>query len=471
MDNNSIMELLSYVGGKDNIKSVMHCMTRLRFHLFDVAKCSVDDIKKIKGVLGCQNSAGEIQVIIGPGVTEVYNAVCRIGGFEEQTAINENLDEKLTNGVGEKLTVKSALIQMLNAVSGCLSPIIPAFVVMGLLNLIAAVLGPSMLHVISDQSDLYLILYWTSKAILYFLPFFIAYTGAKKFGANIITSMILSAILLYPDFVARVETGGDFSIYGIPMTLAAYSGSVLPMIMITWCQAKIEKGLRKILPKMFHSIFLDLFTVLLLLPIGLCILGPIGQIAGSWLAGILMKLYEIAGPVETTIMGATRCILLGTGMAYPIFTLMLANFMQTGVDFAYLAIMAPYTGAIMGATLGYFLKTKKADQKKLALTCFASGMLGGVSEPAIFGILFVNRKTLIAQMIGGAVSGLYIGLTHTGFYTFAASNFMCVLAYAGGTTVNFINGCISYAIALIIPVIVLMIIGVDDREPLKNSRR
>lgn len=461
MNNEMIREILDNVGGKENVQSVMHCMTRLRFHLKDVSKCKIERIRAINGVLGCQNSAGEIQIIIGPGVTEVYNAVCKAGGFAEEETIDENLDTELVH-TKEKVSVKQALIRLLNAVSGCLSPIIPAFVVMGLLNLIAALLGPTMLHIISDQSDLYLILLWTSKAILYFLPFFIAYTGAKKFGANLITSMIIAAVLVYPDFVARIATGEPFTVYGIPMTLATYSGSVLPMIMITWCQSKIEKVLRKALPKMFHSIFLDLLTVLIILPIGLCVLGPIGQIAGSWLAGVLMKLYEVAGPVETTLMGATRCILLGTGMAYPIFTLMLANFMQTGVDFAYLAIAAPYGGAIMGATFGYFLKTKKADQKKLAMTCFASGMLGGVSEPAIFGILFVNRKTLIAQMIGGAVSGLYIGITHTGFYTFASSNFMSVLSYAGGSRMNFMNGCIAYALALIVPVIVLMITGVED---------
>ncbi len=189
-------EVLAAVGGKDNVSNVAHCMTRLRFTLKDNGLPNLEEIKKIKGVLGVQISGGQFQVIIGQNVNKVYEHVCKLSDFEAQKTVEENLDAPK-----EKLTVKTALSKAMNILSGSITPLIPIMLVAGMFKMIVAVFGPTMLGVLSEGSDLYTLFTFIGDAGFYFMPVFLGYTSAKKMGATPVLGMLLGAILIHPTFL------------------------------------------------------------------------------------------------------------------------------------------------------------------------------------------------------------------------------------------------------------------------------
>jgi PTS system beta-glucosides-specific IIC component len=453
------VKILESVGGRENVKRITHCMSRLRLNLIDTELADIEGIKGIEGVKGCLNSAGEIQIIIGTQVTAIHEEFCKLGNFDNFEDANETSDSGPSK---EKLTVRTFFGKLMDGLSGCLAPLIPAFIIMGLTNLLIAVLGPNILKLISEESDFYKGIYITSQVTIYFLPFLIAFTGSRKFGTNILVSFILAGVLLYPGLIEIVNTGNPFTVYGIPMTLVAYNGSVIPMILITFTQSWVEKWLKKFIPKSFEVMVIPTLTVLIMLPVALCLLGPLGTILGTGLTNILAMIYNFAGPLETTIVGATVMILISTGMAYPIFTLTLASYFQTGIEYTFIPLNMVAIWAVMGADIGFIIRAKKKEQKELGVACLLAQAFGGVSEPSLFGIMFQYKKVLIAIIIGGAIGGFYLGITKTGLTTFATSNFMNVLAFAGQSVKNFVNGCISCGLAAVASLIAMLLIGVDD---------
>lgn len=457
-------EILKKVGGKENIFNVMHCMTRLRFNLKDLTIVDEDEIKSISGVLGCQNAAGEFQVIIGPTVPKVYEALCELGDLSRSIIVPENTDENLIKG---KLTAKKVVLKCLDALSGSLAPLIPAFIIMGVMNLILAVFGPNILGVLGEDSDFYRIIYIVSQTVMYFIPMLIAYTASKKFHTNPIVSLLLAGIMLHPQFLSIVEAGEAFAIYGIPMKLVTYSSTVIPMILIIVAQSWIEKLLNKIVPDVISLLVVPASTVLLMLPIGLCVLGPLGQTIGEGFASLMIGIYEIAGPIETMVVGGVQMILIGTGMSYPIFSLMMANFFQTGVEFMYLPMAKTTLWAVMGAVLGFIIRSKSNEEKQLGIASFFAQLVSGVSEPAIFGILMNYPRVFLAEIIGGAAGGLYVGLMHVGFYVPGVSNFMSVLAFAGGEKSNLFHGIIACIISFVISFAAAMALGVGKKKKTK----
>lgn len=439
--------LIALVGGKDNVKEVLHCMTRLRFRIKDESLVRVDEIKQVPGVLGFQKNVGEYQIIIGPKVDDVYQEVVKAGGFTAQGAIQENQEQPK-----DKVTLKSVGSKAFELITGCITPVIPAFVVMGILNTIIALLGPSISGVLAVDSNPYILLSGMASAVTYFLPFFLAYSASRKLGANTIVSLVMAAILLSPTISGIVSAGEAFTVFGIPMTLIDYSTSFLPILLIVAVQVYVEKLFHKLIPDVLKAMLVPTLTVIIMTVLGLCVLGPIGQWLGTGLAAVIMGLSEHAGFLEGALIAGLYPFMVAFGMGGPVFLATFAIYTQTGADYLYFPFMAAYGMCIEGVAIAYIIKSKTANEKQVGIVALTSQALGAVSEPTIYGILFKNKVCLIITVIASAIGGFYIGLTHTAMINLTVSVPIVgpFLMFSGATTANMIHGCIGVVLAFVL---------------------
>ena len=458
-------KILEKMGGMENISNVFHCMTRLRFNLKDIGLVNLEDVKQIEGVVGVQICSGEIQVIIGPAVESVYNEVIDITGLAKTSQIDEDLDNLNQK---EKWSIKKICNDILNVFSACITPLIPLFVVIGIFNMIAVLIGPQFLKLVSEESDIYKNFYYVSQAILYFLPIMIAYTASKHFKCNTLITLALAAFMLYPALTEIIKEGTSFTIFGLPMPLVDYSNSLIPMMLIPWVQSYLERFLNRYIPDVIKVIFVPCGTILIMLPISLCLLGPIGNYIGVFLGQFIAWLYSVAGPLETAFVGALCVFSIVFGFTKPIFFICVTTLMSTGVEYTFLPIaMVIGNWVMLGALAGYIFTEKSVDKKQFGITCFVSLFLGGVSEPGVFGVFLNNKNSLIATAIAGAVSGLYIGIMNVGYYVFGPSSFLNVMGFIGGPSTNFLHGCIGAGIAFVCALVIMLILQKKIKRSIK----
>lgn len=448
--------ILALAGGPSNVKEALHCMTRLRIKMKDKSLVDLDGIKGVKGVLGAQFAEDALQVIIGPSVDEVYREFIAISGLSAQAMIDENLDSELQK---KKITPKQIANNILNTFASCMTPLIPLFVALGMVNVIAALIGPSFFNLVSEKSDLYTNFYNIGQSIIYFLPVFVAITASKQFKCSTMIAVALAGLMLYPEMINALSAEGGYTVYGIPAPNVAYNAQIIPILLVVFVQSYVEKFFRKIIPNAIRVFGIPLATLIVMLPLTFCALGPAGYYIGSAMSSAVHWLYSVAGPIETMIFGALGAFLLAFGISRPIFFASLSVFMTEGVEFAFMPIAMVLTNWVtMGIALGYIIKSKSADKKQVGVTSLAANALGGVSEPILFGIIIPEKKTYLPVIISGALSGLFVGIMKVGYYQFGPSNFLNVLGFIGGEGNNFIYGCIASAIAFISAFVLMLVL-------------
>lgn len=464
---NLARKILQAVGGIDNISSVTHCMTRLRFTLKDSSIPKDDEVKKIDGVLGVVRAGGQYQVIIGQTVPKVYEALLKLGNgkIAGSAPIDENLD---SSGPKEKMTLKKVGTNILGVLSGSLVPLIPVFMVGGMFKMFTSVLGPQMLKVLSIKSDLYQLFNLVGDAAFYFLPIMIGYTCAKKLNTSKVLGMLMGAILLDPNLVQIAKIKAPFNVYGIPMFKTTYGSTVIPIILTVWIMSYIYKIIKKYIPSVLSTIFTPTLTVLIMLPIELCIMAPLGGIIGNGFGNLLMRFGRMGGIVSIlTIMliGAIWELLVITGMHVVLASSMILIFAQGQQDPIISIGAVCATVAVWGMTLGATLRANNKKEKATYLGFFIAGILGGVTEPALYGLAIEKKKAFIGLMIGGACGALYGAIMHVVAYMPSATNFLAILSFAGGNnTSNLINAGIAAIIAFLVAAVATYIIGFGKEE-------
>lgn len=436
-------KIVEYVGGIENITNIYHCMTRLRFQLKNKSLVKADEIKALKGVLGLNNDGQDCQVIIGTEVDNAYKAVLEFTGFGETEKIDENLDAPK-----EKLTVKSVFNAIVNTFSGAFSPIVPMFVLVGTFNTIAALIGPTFLKLVSTDSAIYTNFYYVAQAITYFFPVLIAVPCAKHFKANQYISLVIAFVLVYPPMMEAIATG-EYSVYGVGVPAVTYTSSCLPMILIIWIQSYIEKLADRISPSALKVILVPGITMLIMLPLALVVLGPVGTYCGNLLGQGMLAVYDVAGPLLTLVVGATAAFGLAFGMTRPVFMVAKTFFFTAGIEYVYMPHAMVYGNFVtMGLALAFCLRTKDKEKKSLGFSSFLANILGGVSEPVLFGVMLPNKSTYLPVVIGGAITGLLSGILHVGYSQFGPTNILAVIGFINESIPsNFIKGCICAAVA------------------------
>lgn len=400
-------EIIKNVGGSGNISSLEHCATRLRFKLHDDGQAQTEDLKKLDGVVTVVKSGGQYQVVIGPHVADVYKEVVKARQPGGDTPVE---------GEGASTAQKTAkkakvLDRFINVISGVFTPALGLLAASGIAKGLAAVLLAT--NVLSAQSGAYILLWAIGDTFFYFFPIILAYTSANKFGLSPILGIIIGASLVYPSLTALLSEGKPiytlfegtifqapvyFEVFGVPILLMKYAQSVIPSIIAVFFAAKIEKWLKRVLPKVIQMFMVPFATLIIIVPLTFLIIGP----AATWLGAILGFLakgaYDLNPTLAGLFIGGLWQVFVMFGLHWGLIPISLITIAQFGFD-PLLALMLGTPFATLGAVLGVFLKTKNSKLKTLCVPCFATGIFG-ISEPAIYGITLPNKYPFIFTLAG-----------------------------------------------------------------------
>lgn len=463
IDNKKIAEeVLAAVGGAENITSATHCMTRLRLNLKDQSAPDDAQVKAIKGVLGAQWSGGQYQVIIGQNVPKVYAEALKLG-VEGGGSVSEDAD-----GPKEPLTLKRIGGSILNYLSKSMVALIPIMLGAAMFRTIAVVMGPDMLNLwAADSAEFILFNSWLYNAGFYFMPIFLGWSAAKQLGASPQLGMMLGGVLLAPELMnlvaAAAETGATSTpVYGIPAMLNNYSATVLPILLCMPVLWQVEKFFKKVVPDMLSTIFVPFLTLFVMVPVSLCVLAPIGSIAGNALGATMFSLGNAGGIVTIltlVLVSAFWEFLVVTGMHQVLLTLAITQLMTTGADSSILVAGAMAQFATWGMAFGAFLRLKEKDEKAAQLGYSLSGILGGVTEPALYGCGFKYMRAMAGMVIGGAVGGLICALAHSTCYVLGATNVLVLLGFVAGGTSNLLWTAVAGAVAFALSAGIVYLFG------------
>lgn len=330
-DNKIIAEsVLKAVGGEENVIDVTHCMTRLRFRLKDVLIAKDDEIKRIDGVLGVVRNGGQVQVVIGPQVAKVYEELQNTGSFSENGPVKVEANESSDDRVKQKKTVIGVINNIIGALAGCLTPLIPVLLCCGMAKMLASVLGPNLFNVIDTESNMFVLLTMVGDAGFYFLPIIIGYTAAKRFGMTPVMGMLFGAILVHPTLLKFATAGTAFSVYGIPASVQNYTSTVFPIFLTVWIGSYVEKFLRKHIPDTIQVIGVPLITLFVMLPLQLCLCAPLGYYVGNGIAAGLVALNHVAGPLAVAVLAGSWTLLVLCGMHVALVPFVVSSFAKIG---------------------------------------------------------------------------------------------------------------------------------------------
>lgn len=460
--------IIQNVGGKSNINSVAHCITRLRFKLKDESKANKDVLEATDGVIKVMQSGGQYQVVIGNNVADVYDAVLEVGHFQGAGTVDEDgnaVDDGESDG-GKKSPV-SILIDM---ISGVIQPTLGVLAATGIIKGLLALF--SFLNILPATSGTYQVLYAVGDGFFYFLPIILGYTAAKKFKMNEFIGMAIGIALCYPAMVNI--TGGEvlgtlfagtafeMSYYttflGIPVIMPAsgYTSSVVPIIIACALGAMLEKWLRKVIPDVIKLFVVPFVTLVVMVPLTYLVIGPIATILCNLLTAIFSAIYGIpvvGGLIAGVLIGAFWQVLVIFGLHWGLVPLGLINYATLGYDF----ILSPYFCVSFAQTfvvLAMLLKTRDDKLKKIALPAFISGIFG-VTEPAIYGVTLPKKKPFIYSCIGGAIGGGFIGFMGARSYTMGGLGLFGLPSYID--TVG--NTGIQSLIYVVIGTVIASVIG------------
>lgn len=448
-------QIVDHVGGKNNISFFTHCVTRLRFNIKDKGLVNMGEIEKIEGVVGTQWSGEQLQVIIGPGVADVYKLISEKNGFNQETTLNDDL--------GEKKNGKFSFKALIDVISSSITPALPILIGGGMLKVILLVC--ELLGILTKESPTYVTLSFVSDAAFYFLPIYVGAACAKKFGLNMWIGMFLGAVLIHPTFTAMITKDDPGSIFGIPIYATTYASSIFPIILSVYVASYIERLATKYSPDFLKAMLVPLVTILIMTPLMLCVLGPIGALIGNYLTDIVMWLYENTGFIAVAAMGAVLPWLIITGMHHSFNPYVFQSIAKLGYE--PLMLVVTFVNNINQgiACLAVALKTKNKNLKTIASTSGFTALVAGVTEPALYGVTLKYRTPLYAVMIGNLIGGLVAGIFKVVIYAFAGSwGIFGLPAFIGENHNNFMYMIIAVIVGLIVTFIATLIMYKDNSD-------
>lgn len=471
--NNLAEQIIAALGGKENIKNCFHCATRLRFQLEDRGKVEEEKLESTEGVLGKRVTAEQYQVIIGPHVADVYKVVCEKLhiSLTEEVVETQEVNQKEEK---PKATWKKVVNGIVDVISGSFVPVLPVIIAASFIKMLAMIFGPTMLGIISAESDLYILFTFVGDAGFYFLPVFIGYTASKKLGVTPVLGMFMGAIMLHPSLLSIVSEGTAFHVYGIPMKAVNYSSTTIPMILIVWIMSYVEKFFNRFIPKALRYVFAPLCTMLVMLPIALCVVGPLGSMLGGWLTSGLLAISSLGIVARILVMafgGAIWNVLVLCGMHLAYYMAGVEMFIELGADSMIMPTVVAGTIGIFGMTTGALLRCLKNKEKRNAFFGYwVTHLVGGVTEPALFGIGMRYTRPFIGACLGGAACAIYYAITGVAVTTMAAaSNFLIFTQFLGGSTANLVNGIIGAAIGFMVAALYTYLRGFKRQDIEKET--
>jgi len=462
-------DIIKNVGGKENVNSLTHCITRLRFKLKDESKANTEVLKNMNGVVTVIKSGGQYQVVIGNHVTDVFDDVVAIGGFQASSPEGSQESTEKTN----------LFNKFIDVISGVFTPTLGVLAATGMIkgfNALFVALG-----LLSNKSGTYAILNAIGDSLFYFFPIFLGYSASKKFKGNKFIGMAIGAALVYPTlstltagkplytlFAGTVLASPVYTTFlGIPVILMTYSSTVIPIILAAYVGAKIEKGFTKIIPDVVKLFLVPFCTLLVTVPLTLIVIGPIATWAGKLLGAATLGIYSLSPILAGIFMGAFWQVFVIFGLHWGFVPIVINNLSVLHYD----PILAATFGASFaqtGVVLAVLLKTKNAKLKSIAIPAFISGIFG-VTEPAIYGVTLPSKKPFIISCIGAAVGGGIAGLMGTKIWMMGGLGVFGIPSYIGpkGMDQGFYGAIISIIVSFILGFVITFLFGYKD-EPVKK---
>lgn len=459
MDNHDVAQrILEEVGGKENISSLTHCFTRLRFVLKDKSKANKEVISNLEGVIQVVEASGQFQIVLGNKVEKIYDELMPMVGELEET--NNDNGEKI--GIGTKI---------LNTVAAIFTPTVPAIAASGMLKgilAVAALIGLNMYGVDIKTYNTYIILNAASDALFYFMPIILARSAAKVFKTNDYIAMILGATLCYPAIVDLMTGENPVTLFGIGITQANYVSSVVPIIIAVFVLAYVEGFVKKIMPEVLKVIMVPTLSLLVMVPATLMIFGPIGIYFGNvvnWAYYYIMGLSPI---LLGAFIGGIWCVLVIFGAHRAIIPIGINDVAKTGRQ-NLLAFAGAANFSQAGAALGVFLKTKNKNLKTVAASATVTALFG-ITEPAIYGANLRLKKPMIYAVISGALGGALMGWGGSYGNAFANQGVLTIPVYAEAGTKAFVCYLLGCLIAFGGACIMTVVLGFKDL-PEENAKK
>lgn len=459
-DNKQIaQQVLAAVGGAGNVSSVTHCMTRLRFVLKDQTIPNKDEISKIKGVVGVNISGGQYQVIIGNSVGNVYREMLALGGLSDTQ-----------NGPAVKQKV-NPISAALDFIAGCMTPLFTAIIAGGLIKVLLVVFGPTLLGLMSDTSDTYILMNALGDAPFYFLPILVAITASKKLGCNSFLAAMVSSMLVYPNLITLLSSDTPTYLFGvIPVMHGSYASSIIPAMLATILLKYVEILVDKITPDWSKNFLKPLLIVIITAPITLCLLAPLGLMIGNVLQVIINTIYGFAPWLAMLLFAGFMPFIVMTGMHWAFVPACLMSLADPGFELMLLPAMLCSNIAQAGATFGAAFKTKDKDIKQMAFPAAISALLAGVTEPAMYGVTLRLKKPMIGACIAGAIGGLIAGFVNLKAFAFATPCLTAIVQFIspeGGS--NFMFACIIFAVVLVLSFVLAFILTPANAEEASDT--
>ncbi|MBQ9329000.1 MAG: PTS transporter subunit EIIC [Solobacterium sp.] len=453
-------EILNAVGGEENVTFVTHCMTRLRMNFVDRSIVTDEKLNAIPGVIGVKWAGDQCQVIIGTTVNNVYDEFNKLGNFQQGGSIDENLDEPKEK---EPFTIKRFFGNILKTVAEIMVPVIALYITMGMFAALTAIFGPQGFNLINETSGFYRMLDYGQTAINYFVPFFIAYSAAKRFHVTPLFAMGLVAVMMYPQFLDEI-TNGTFALFGLTPAASALSTQTIPVMLAVWLMSYVENFLKKHMPASLQYSLNGTLCILIMLPICLFILNPIGDTISQLIAAPVSYLYGIAPAAVAGLMGLVWLPLIATGMHMVVAGIFYGTFFMTGSEFALFPVMRAIGFVGAAANIAIALRTKNNEEKHLSYDGIIALLVGGVIEPSLYGLYIKHPRTLVATCVGLGVAGLVGGLLHVGVFAFPANGIFGITSVLAGGTGNFINFCIATLIGCAVTAVMILVGGLDGKK-------
>ena len=456
-------EVVEAIGGSDNIKSVIHCFTRLRFSLKDDSIPNDDQVNQISGVLDVARANNQYQVVIGQTVDDVYDEVIKILGpqyaGQGQEAADSNTSEHDNQDLSFGGKIKNAFFQLIGVITGSMMPVIGLLAASGMLKGILNILT-NFCHM-STASPTYTIINSMGDAAFYFLPIIVGFTAAQKLGSNPVIVSLIGGFLIYPDLV-KIYASGKFSyflagvginanFFGIPIHIPQYTYSIFPMIFAAWMAAKIEPWIKKWMPVTLRQIFTPLVEIFLVGMTVLIIVGPVISFISEGIAGVLQWLLTVNTALSGLIIGGLYQILVIFGLHWAVVPLIANDIAATGHSVLNGIISITMVAQGAGALAVWFKTKHNPELKGLSMSAAISAAVG-ITEPAMYGVNLKYGRVFMTSSIGAAIGGLVNGLLKVDMYGFTGSliGFPSFVPKAGqGNPNNLLNFWIASIVTII----------------------
>lgn len=450
-------EIVANIGTFDNVEKMTHCYTRLRLKVKDESKVDMDQLNQIDGVVQVVVANGQHQIVIPQEVDKVYKYI------DEKYSGSDSRSEKKSNHRDksqDRNKFKYVGEQILNAISGSLTPVIGGLAMTGLFLALLNLL--SVTNLIDAESITYQILNLMGDSLFYFMPFLVAYGASRHFQTNPILSLILAGILMHPTLFELVESGQNLSLFGLPIPDLTYETTLIPILITVWVQSIVEKLFDR--PFLNKLGLLKMFPVFLIMaPLTLIFTAPIGSYIGSIIAQGAVLVYERASILGVTLISLLMPFFIWTGSHWVFFPVAFSNMSNLGYDpFLWIGFTA-WNFSQLGVSLAVFFKAKKQRVKTFAGAAAISVGTSGISEPAAYGLTLKMKKPIIPSMVASGLGGLFFGIFDVKVFQLVNVSFLSLPQFidpAGGN--NLILAIIGIALVFTVAFILTWFFGVDE---------